>query len=623
MPHLEDCLNTDIFLYNDFDRIFKSVIDAHAPSKTKFLRANNKPHITKDLRKAIMLRTRLKNIAAKTKLPEDMANYRKQRNLVVNLNRKSRSSFYHSITTQSQSKNFWKECKPLFSNKINTMAERILLVENERIVSDDRDVATTFNEYFNRITETLDIPAWGSTFVPKTDDPVRNAIAKYSNHPSICKIKGDFPCDEGFELQQVTLEEVSKEILSLESSKKVSGNIPVKILKLGVAQTAPILTKCFNSSIAECIFPDELKLADIIPIHKKDSTSDKKNYRPISLLPTISKVFERLIEKQLRRFFDKKLSKYLCGFRKGYSTQHSLLDLLNKWKRSLHNKGKIGAVLMDLSKAFDCLPHDLLIAKLKAYGVGTNSLKLIFSYLSNRKHRVRIGSSFSDWLNIIFGVPQGSILGPILFNIFINDLLSLIQDCDICNFADDNTLYACDDSIDSVLNRLNKDLGVALSWFKDNFMVANPAKFQVIFLGVNDDSLGLNINGTLVKGSEQVKLLGVTLDNKLSFLPHIKDMCIKSNKKTKALLRVRNYLSPFKAKILCNSFILSIFNYCPIIWMFSNKEGNKLINSTHSKALRAMLNNFSLNFEEMLEITGQKTIHQRNLEFWQLKYTNP
>ena len=116
--------------------------------------------------------------------------------------------------------------------------------------------------------------------------------------------------------------------------------------------------------------------------------------------------------------------------------------MTNSWQKCLHNCGKDGATLIDQSKAFDCLPHDLLIAKLKAYGLGGKSLKFIFSYLRNRKHRVRIGSSLSEWLEIMFGVPHRSILGPIIFNIFINDLLYLIQDCEICNFADDNTIYS-------------------------------------------------------------------------------------------------------------------------------------------------------------------------------------
>ena len=146
-------------------------------------------------------------------------------------------------------------------------------------------------------------------------------------------------------------------------------------------------------------------------------------------------------------------------------------------------------------------------------------------------------------------------------------------------------------------------------------MVANPAKFQVMFLGTNDPNLGLNIDGKIISNSSEVKLLGVILDNKLSFLPHIKDICSKATRKTKALLRIRNYLNDKTAKLLCNSFILSNFNYCPLIWMFSNKEGNALLNATHKRALRAQLNNFSISFNDMLQITDQKTIHNKNLAY--------
>ena len=512
-----------------------------------------------------MKQTYFKNIANKTKDPNDMANYKKQRNLVVNLNRKNKKSFFSSIGALSQSKDFWSACKPLFSNKSTAVSDRILLVENEKVISKDSDIATTFNNYFNKITESLEIPTWNSPFTSKHNDPIINIINKYANHPSISTIKSKIKINTKFEFEQTSIEEVIKVIKDLDISTKVSGNIPIKILKLAATQSAPILTKCFNSLIINCSFPDELKWADIIPIHKKDCTTDKENYRPISLLPIISKVFEKILQKQINDFMDKRFSKYLCGFRKGYSTQHSLLDLINKWKNCLHKKGKVGAVLMDLSKAFDCLPHDLLIAKLHAYGFSENSLAFLLSYLTNRKHRVRVGSSISEWLQIMFGVPQGSILGPILFNIFINDLLLSIQECDICNFADDNTLYACDKNIENVFYRLNNEIETALKWFKCNLMVANPAKFQVIFLGINDPNLGLNIDGKMVICSKEVKLLGIILDNKLSFLPHIKDMCSKATKKTKALLRIRNYLNVKAAKLLCNSFILSTFNYCPLV----------------------------------------------------------
>ena len=169
--------------------------------------------------------------------------------------------------------------------------------------------------------------------------------------------------------------------------------------------------------------PSELKSADVTPAYKKKSKNSKDNYRPISILSNISKIYERCLYDQIQNFFEKILSKYQCGFRKGYNAQHCLITLIEKWKKSVDNGGSFGALMTDLSKAFVYLSHELLIAKLDAYGFDNNSLKLIFNYLSNRKQRVKINESFSSWEEILYEVPQGSILGPLLFNIFICDVL--------------------------------------------------------------------------------------------------------------------------------------------------------------------------------------------------------
>ena len=237
---------------------------------------------------------------------------------------------------------------------------------------------------------------------------------------------------------------------------------------------------------------------------------------------------------------------------------------------------------MDLSKAYDCIQHDLLIAKLEAYGFSINSLNYLYSYLSNRKQRVKISSAFSEWLEIKCGVPQGSILGPLLFNIFINDIFLFIYETELCNFADDNTIYVSDKHIDNILTKLKNELRRLLKWFANNSMVANKEKFQLMFLGAEKDikyeDLSVTIDKIVIKATENVKLLGIDIDNKLKFTTHIEKMCSKVNSKTNALRRIRKYLTVDKAVTLFNAFILSNFNYCPIIWMFCRKSANVVIN---------------------------------------------
>ena len=176
-----------------------------------------------------------------------------------------------------------------------------------------------------------------------------------------------------------------------------------------------------------------------------------------------------------------KLSPKLCGFRKGHSTQYALIDLIEKWRKGINDGDIVGTILLDVSKAYDCLPHDLIIAKLAAYGFDESSLTLLHSYLTDRKQRVKIGSVFSLWKNIISGVPQGSVLGPLLFNIFLNDLLLILSN--ICNFADDSTLFAMDKKLDNVCHKLEIDIKNTLKWLHDNSMSVNASKFQLMFLG--------------------------------------------------------------------------------------------------------------------------------------------
>ena len=197
------------------------------------------------------------------------------------------------------------------------------------------------------------------------------------------------------------------------------------------------------------------------------------------------------------------MSSTLCGFRKAHNTQRALFKLLHSWQKELDQKGFVGTTLMDLSKAYDCIPHDLLIAKLECYGIDKIGLSLILDYLSRRKQRTKIGSSYSSWYDIIRGVPQGSILGPLLFNILFNDLFFVITLSEVCNFADGNTLYSCNKELDLVFRNLESDLNNVLAWFSMNSLKANPGKFQFMVLGTKEaDSFVLNIGKNKTESSK-------------------------------------------------------------------------------------------------------------------------
>ena len=271
--------------------------------------------------------------------------------------------------------------------------------------------------------------------------------------------------------------------------------------------------------------------------------------------------------------------------------------------------------MMDLSKAFDCVRHDLLIAKLHAYGFSHEASTLINDYLTNRQQRVKVNGSFSSWKNVTRGVPQGSVLGPLLFNIYINDLLLFIQNVDVCNYADDTTIYTCDKNLRDITHRLVHDCSVAFEWFPDNFMKLNADKCHLLVLGrSNDDPVTVRIGNSEVVNSSEGKLLGVQIGNKLSFDNHVSKLCQKTSNKLYALARISAYMDHSKLRTLMRAFIISQFQYCPLIWMFHSKQVNKKINKIQERALRITYKDAQSSYSELLENDCAVTIHTKNLQ---------
>ena len=453
--------------------------------------------MTKALRKAIMRRSALKNKFYKTGSPDIGKAYKTQRNYTKRLLKREKKKYFHNLDTKkyTDNKKFWKTVKPLFSNSTGG-SQKITLVNGKEIISNDEEIAKTFNDFFIDSVKSMNTNGNNDvlTDVEGLTDPVDIALKKFECHPSILDVKENVSIETTFSFSEVWYEDVMLELNNLDVTK-AGTNIPTKLLKQMKEVIVEPLMHIWNDEIIKNTkFPSKLKLADITPIVKNLDSLLKKNYRPVSILPVVSKIFERLMQGQMKDYIDKHLSPYLCGYRKGFNAQYALTSMIEKWKTWLDkNGGLAGAVFMDLSKAFDTINHELLIAKLQAYGFTNDSLKIILDYLSDRWQRTKVNTSFSSWAELICWVPPGSVLGPLLFNIYLNDLFLQFTNTHVCSFADDTTLSACSLSLEELLRDLENDTLSAIIWFKNNYMKLNQDKCHFLVSGKINEHLWVKV----------------------------------------------------------------------------------------------------------------------------------
>ena len=607
--------------YDSFDNTYLSILNKHAPIKQKTLRANEAPYMTKTLRKAMMKRTQLATKFKKSNLDADYTNLKKHRNFVNRLYKRERKSYFRNLKKNDleDNKKFWKLVKPLLSDKCDQHTA-IRLVDNGKIVTNEKDIAERFISKFANVIGELDLDSGWETNVDTGDltNPIDIAIAKFDNHPSIIRIRENHQGSSPISFNPVDQNLIESIFKNFDVKKGTSSNsISGKILKEHGSVYYDTITQIVNDSISGYVFPSRLKYADINPTIKpgKKDRTDMGNYRPLSVLPYASKIFERVLKIQIQNQFDDMLHPNLCGYREGFSAQHALISMLEKWKKSLDNGDFAGAVLMDLSKAFDCVRHDLLIAKLNAYGFDRGALEILCSYLSERWQRTKINSEYSTWNELNVGVPQGSVLGPILFNIFVNDLLWTITDSEVCNFADDTKIYTCDKSLTNVKAKLESSSAQAITWFKTNFMKLNSDKCKFILCGKKDDTVShVMVGHSKITEEPWVKLLGVYIDNKLNFDYHISKLVKTANSKILVIKRSFQFLSEFKKKLLLNSFVQSQFSYSPLVWMLHSKQAKAKINRVQKNLLSLLYNDSESTLKELLTKSNGFTIHETNTQ---------
>ena len=415
-------------------------------------------------------------------------------------------------------------------------------MEENNIISDEEEIANIVTNYFINVTKTLNLK--------KQLGVGRSGVNEFENHISIKMIHEKYPeiLPASFKFQFLSNSEVKKEIENLDTEKSSTyGSIPATILKQSVNVYLPHLTNSINYSIQQSNFPQELKLSEVIPVYKKLDPLQKENYRPVSLLPHVSTIFERIVHKQITNYMTDKLAHSIIGFRKSHGTQNSLVVMLENWKRALDKGEYVSALFMDLSKAFDTINHDLLIAKLKAYGFSKEALKLMKSYLKNREQKMQINNKFSSEIDVITGVPQGSIDVSLFFNLFINDLVFFIEQCTLNNYADDKNFSISGEDKELIKSMLSSDFMIVKNWFFENYMILNLGKSYLIFVSKNvSDSELLNLNDLNLKNCKEVEVLGIAIDRNLNFKGHTQNICRKACQKLSALLKVSSHINTDK-----------------------------------------------------------------------------
>jgi ribonuclease P/MRP protein subunit RPP40 len=283
---------------------------------------------------------------------------------------------------------------------------------------------------------------------------------------------------------------------------------------------------------------------------------------------------------------------------------------------SNHLHEYVAAILMDLSKAFDCLPHDLLLSKLSAYGLSKKATTLLGSYLKDRKQQVRLGPNKSNWTGIIKGVPQGSILGPLLFNVFLNDIFYFVNKASLFNYADDNTLSHHHSDPTILKEILEQESMSLILWFQNNLMKANPDKFQAISLGKKsfETIKSFDIGNFEIQCEEKAQLLGINIDYLLKFDVHISELCRKASRQLSVLKRIGHNLTQQAKLVIYKSFIASNFNYCPLVWHFCNKTSTNKLERIQERAIRFVYNDFKTPVNVLLNKAGLEHLHIRRIK---------
>ena len=382
--------------------------------------------------------------------------------------------------------------------------------------------------------------------------------------------------------------DVLKVLISLNPSKAPGPDkIPTLVLKNQANILSPSITQIFNKSLAQGKLPPSWKKANIIPIHKKGSKFQATNYRPISLLPIISKVLERCVYNKIIEYIIPKLADQQHGFLAGRSTTSQLMTVFTRINNILDNGDQADVIYFDLSKAFDSVPHKFLIHKLKSFGIHGSLLAWLTDYLTNRFQRVIINGFESDWLPVTSGVPQGSILGPLLFLLYINDLPTVLSpETLVAIFADDTKIYRKITNPNEAL-ALQSDINALHNWSQTWGLKFNSTKCTVLTIKRRDHAYQhpYTMDNQPLARTNDMTDLGININSKLRWNNHIDNITSKATQQLWLIKRTLGYSAPTIAKTAAyTSLVRSILEYSTLIWNPTTKDNVILLESSPTQS---------------------------------------
>lgn len=534
-------------LVNTFNEYILSVFDVHAPLKTIRISKPKAPWLTDPLK--IMIKTKKAALSKykRTKSNADWQEYKNIRNICTMAERNEKRGYLEFVQNRHNSQKMWETL---------TLFDIIVKKNNKNEIPEHLCDPNKINDYFVNSVNQMIVP------------PPYNTINTYN---TTC-----FNPNINLELKNVNEEQIEKIINNIKSNATGNDGISIKMIKICLPFLTPFITLIVNKCITSGKFPVAWKKSLVIPLNKINKPENLSDLRPINILPALSKIVEKAIYEQIYLYVtdNKILPEHQSGFRQNYSTTSALLKVTDDIIGGIDREKVTILLSLDYSKAFDTMNHELLCAKLKYYKFNENSISFIKSFLSNRSQSVTINGITSNSINVIHGAPQGSILAPLLFIIYTSDFHHVLNNFSMHAYADDTNLYYTT-NIDHLLNMevsLNKDIKELITISKNHCLSINPGKSSVIAFGRNKDrqraidNISLQVDGHYIQYTDNVKCLGLTIDYNLRFVSHINSIIRKAYGLIKNLYANRHYLNKKLKIMLCNSIILSQFNYCDIVY---------------------------------------------------------